>query len=367
MAAAGGGGDYASASSSSSLHDDDSSHSDSRDSGSSGSGESFEVTLDAHGRIAGAFTSKLNFNTRVLFFAPKNASSLKPYLSALVSDASKTFVQESFWLPANLKPRCALEAIAKEIYTVHTKDARDDIDTAASGAEWWVQLRTVGEKKETISFHFDKDEELVDTHGINVHPHISTVTYLTSRGAPTTILETTAGFSYEDDISASTVTRGTLSTPVAGKHLAFDGRYLHGAPSNLTPDEDECELRCTLLVNIWLNFKPTGIDLFPQEEIDALAAPSAVADLHLHDNGDVARRLTLGRQGGGRHSYHVHEYPFGPTGVEHLLRVPLPSLESKQHHASQGWTTLDLRFARECVASVQPNKPQASGKRRRTQ
>ena len=40
---------------------------------------------------------------------------------------------------------------------------------------------------ETIRFHWDKDEDLVDEQGIAVFPHLSTVTYLTHYGAPTVV------------------------------------------------------------------------------------------------------------------------------------------------------------------------------------
>lgn len=44
-------------------------------------------------------------------------------------------------------------------------------------AEWWCQLREGGDDhgKETIGFHWDKDEELLDEAGLNVFPQLSTV------------------------------------------------------------------------------------------------------------------------------------------------------------------------------------------------
>ena len=39
----------------------------------------------------------------------------------------------------------------------------------------------------SIGMHWDKDEDLVDQQGINIHPHLSTVTYLSDAGAPTLV------------------------------------------------------------------------------------------------------------------------------------------------------------------------------------
>lgn len=38
-----------------------------------------------------------------------------------------------------------------------------------------MQLREEGHEEEAIGMHWDKDEELVDAQGLNVHPHLSSV------------------------------------------------------------------------------------------------------------------------------------------------------------------------------------------------
>ena len=50
--------------------------------------------------------------------------------------------------------------------------------------------------------------------------------------------------------------RYMLSFPHAGKHVAFDGRFVHGA----VPLTDACTAgtRITFLANIWLNHIPLG-------------------------------------------------------------------------------------------------------------
>ncbi len=126
--------------------------------------------------------------------------------------------------------RCSLERLAREIFDHHTRGKK--FEPKRSGAEWWVQVRggatnKVNQKAENrpakksrtekspgsgetgdddsdnarsgsarsgssvpgdaqsgssvpgIGFHWDKDEDLVDSTGVNVNPQISTVTYVT--------------------------------------------------------------------------------------------------------------------------------------------------------------------------------------------
>jgi hypothetical protein len=118
------------------------------------------------------------------------------------------------------------------------------------GAEYWFQ-HLKNENCETtncdyIPWHYDKDEVLFFKDGIERHPDISTVTYLTGGNLPTVVFSST-----EDS--------ALVSYPRFGKHIAFSGRYLHGCPSllkyHLNSSED---YRVTFLVNIWLNSPPTA-------------------------------------------------------------------------------------------------------------
>jgi len=118
----------------------------------------------------------------------------------------------TFWVPATAEPRCYLEKMALEIFHHHVPKSPSSnffYDPDTSGAEWWVQLRPSppgtgrysmlasdddNDKddmaKSGISFHWDKDEDLRIMCGgsMYIHPHISTVTYLTDLGAPTMVL-----------------------------------------------------------------------------------------------------------------------------------------------------------------------------------
>ena len=203
-------------------------------------------------------------------------------------------------------------------------------DPNKSGAEWWVQIRPSPPKigryamlddnpdeisKTGISFHWDKDEDLPLLTGasIFVFPHISTVTYLTDYGAPTMVLGCRADNltgewivpgcrNAKDRPEDETPMEGFVSWPRAGKHLSFDGRYLHAAPPDLmeegrfveqtrlpelqttiTTENDETKeqdgtlklfrrrhRRVTFLVNVWLNYKPIDARMFPETMLDKM-------------------------------------------------------------------------------------------------
>jgi hypothetical protein len=153
--------------------------------------------------------------------------------------------------------------------------------------------------KSGISFHWDKDEDLRLAMGgdFYIHPHLSTVTYLTDLGAPTMALnyriDPTTGH-YIEPSSDGKNPAGYVSWPKVGKHLTFDGRLLHAAPGDLMKNEEfveQCKFkdgicddkkkyhilqrrhrRTTFLVNIWLNFKPINVTLFPEGMIDKLSS-----------------------------------------------------------------------------------------------
>lgn len=194
-------------------------------------------------------------------------------------------------------------------------------DPKSSGAEWWVQIRpsppsgrynllcpeetgdddndVLDDDRHGISFHWDKDEDLRLMAGGNlyIHPHLSTVTYLSNSGAPTIALNYKISPFNGEYETPPEVVEAFLSWPKKGKHLSFDGRFLNSAPSNLMKEGDferqinglkydhESEKldevtvkrihrrrrRCTFLVNIWLNYKPVNVGPFPESMIDKLS------------------------------------------------------------------------------------------------
>lgn len=83
-----------------------------------------------------------------------------------------------------------------------------------------------------ISFHWDKDEDLRLMAGGNLylHPHLSTVTYMTGLGSPTLVVNNRISpFSGEwmvpgEEGSDEKKVEGLVSWPTQGKHTSFDGR-----------------------------------------------------------------------------------------------------------------------------------------------
>ena len=183
---------------------------------------------------------------------------------------------------------------------------------AICGAEWWVQVRRVGASEgSTIAFHWDGDEACMRA-GVHVPPLLATVTYLGGAGAPTVVLPVAASErgvalaaadSAAADESAGTATacaRGAayLSRPVPGKHLAFDGRLLHGCPAEYslppatavgepaaaaegTPpaaEEGAGALRVSLLVNVWRCHRPLAAHRLPTELAARLSGDPDGAD-----------------------------------------------------------------------------------------
>lgn len=205
-------------------------------------------------------------------------------------------------------------------------------DPATSGAEWWVQIRPSppagrysmlykdddadGQDdmaKSGISFHWDKDEDLRLLCGgsMYIHPHLSTVTYMTDLGAPTMVLSRRVDPMTGENISEDSNTDGLICWPKRGKHLSFDGRYLHAAPSDLMEDgvfEKQCTFikegldkkeantlerrsrRVTFLVNIWLNYKPFNVSTFPDTMLSKLSKTDLFGELELFGGRAMARQ-----------------------------------------------------------------------------
>jgi len=269
-------------------------------------------------------TSVADDSNTILF--PNDGEKRTKLLDELLFDCEITdcaLLPRTFWMPATgMKPRCALEQCALEVFQHHVKEGVP-FDPKTSGAEWWVQIRPsppmgrynllvdadedkgdsseveVNLEKSGICFHWDKDEDLRLMMGGNmyIHPHISTVTYLSNSGAPTMALNyrvNTFTGEYMSPYETESVD-AYLSWPKKGKHLSFDGRFLHAAPSNLMKDgefenqikvsddiTDETERkketrrkrRVTFLVNIWLNYKPFNTEPFPETMMDKMTKPS---------------------------------------------------------------------------------------------
>mmetsp|Transcript_17215 Transcript_17215/g.26977 ORF Transcript_17215/g.26977 Transcript_17215/m.26977 type:complete len:589 (+) Transcript_17215:58-1824(+) len=222
--------------------------------------------------------------------------------------------KETFWMPAldemdcseqqqqpQKKDWCDLEILAREIYQHHVKSyCLDDGERAAApsgGAEWWVQYKESGSEKAPVDLHYDKDEIIAEKFGLGSFPTLSTVTYLTGRddagddsngNENTTDNEPTVIFSHiYDDDEDKPIEMMLLSHAVRGKHIVFDGRLLHGAPSNAAWNphakraSSPSSLRVTFLVNVWLTGKPAGVDILPNAiRAKVIAANDGVDKVH---------------------------------------------------------------------------------------
>jgi hypothetical protein len=188
--------------------------------------------------------------------------------------------KETFWLDPNIQDDqlSILEQLARQIYQYHKFTYQI---SSSGGAEWWVQVKTIeqasrtadttttsllftpGNPTEAVDLHYDKDEQLAEFFDLGSFPTLSTVTYLTQgqHSNPTLI------FPHRyDQAPDDFMTHMVVSHPKIGKHISFDGRLLHGAPSHPALRQQQYDeynyerttLRVTFLVNLWKN-KPCGI------------------------------------------------------------------------------------------------------------
>ena len=131
--------------------------------------------------------------------------------------------------------------------------------------------------------------------GEHVPPLLATVTYLGADGAPTLLLPATAderGIAEARPHAAPAA--AFFSRPRPGKHLAFDGRMLHGCPHEYaTPPPSGARgcggcgggcggRRVSLLVNVWTGHQPLAARPLPADVAALLSdspATCALGDL----------------------------------------------------------------------------------------
>lgn len=286
--------------------------------------------LDADGRTAPPVAAKaaptatpppsssagLNYRSQTVQTSIGGDSTDQGLLDELLLDceiADSALMPRTYWMAADARPRFTLEQMALDVFRYHVPSSFA-YDPAISGAEWWVQIRPfpaggryvmhaaadpdeddqLDMTKQGVSFHWDKDEDLRQITGGHtyIHPHLSTVTYLTSLGAPTLAINCRIHpLTGEWLPQASKKAEALVSWPRPGKHLSFDGRYLHAAPTDLLPAgvweeslkfEASAEAsvqrrltrrhrRVTFLVNIWLHYRPFNVQAFPDTMLDKMS------------------------------------------------------------------------------------------------
>lgn len=319
----------------------------------SGSSEvELDLSLDENGRIDCPASSALSFEFCVYndIFRDLRVANARLYtrrFASLCKDCRTLFTAgRSFFIRSDATPHLSLERLALDIFHSHIHESIE-YDPSKSWAEYWVQLRTHKPRKydndndkevkrnkrqrsevsieneaeaasmglsESVAFHYDKDESLTDQTNINVYPHISTVTYLSSCGAPTVICEHVGPSDNSSDLTAM-MDEMRVVFPSEGKHVKFDGRLLHGCPESMRFLEKE-EERLTFLVNIWIDYTPVdAIDKEMPSEAKKLFSCMMTPRLNWQDRCILpslkpSKPTTL------------NTFRFGPTGTEHSLTVP---------------------------------------------
>lgn len=295
-----------------------------------------------------------------------------------ISDSG--LMPRTFWMPAQgMKPRCHLEQMALDIFHHHVKDK--GYEPSCSGAEWWAQIRPSPEKtgryamhdddgdsmsRSGISFHWDKDEDLrLLTGGTTfIHPHLSTVTYLTDLGAPTLALNRRVHNLTGEWQENPGGDEGFVSWPQIGKHLSFDGRFLHAAPANLMEHgawEKQIELpegevtttqrrryrRVTFLVNIWLNYKPFETHPFPETMIDKMSGQDPETRNHIQfdtKNTPLCREVFLPRKDSEQRSF---TWPMGDCDSKECIEVQMPLHEVRAEATNGGSIRIKWKYSKD--------------------
>ena len=248
------------------------------------------------------------------------------------------------WISADEQPRFTVEALALAVFDRHWRRGAFEYsteDSQAAGVEFWFQTRTLSDADELgedggscILAHFDKDERAKEQYGVTVHPQLSTVTYLSDRGAPTLVTPLTIADAVEGPGRAEdgATLECELVEPAVGRHLVFDGRKLHAAfpslrrTSGATADGgDSVSTRVTFLANIWVGHRPLGIRRLPASVARAAGlspcTARAAAGLELRE-GDRARIAEIRPAGGTAPTEHT--LPF--SGGVGALRCSLPAV-----------------------------------------
>lgn len=302
-----------------------------------------EVTIDEYGRIGRFSDVGLKFGFRA--FPRALDAENESLMRKLMRDCAAAFKARSsssdgaysagntHWIGAMDKPRCLLDQIAQSIFAFHAGRAMatELADPKRCGAEFWT---LVMDTDDAVGWHWDKDYD-AEQDGVNLHPHVATVTYLSDLGAPTVFLEKTVRSPVVGAPIAGPIPRGYVSWPVAGKHVSFDGRWLHGAPDELRAaqavrgkDVAECQVpssgpgkrrggkrrkgganisarkrnretgkraarvaprRITFLVNVWLNRVPPGAIRIDEKLAKKLSPPLRKSPIQFAESTGLAK------------------------------------------------------------------------------
>jgi len=331
-------------------------------------GEEIDLTLDENGRIPGGTKERPQPPNLHFGFRSFMGTAMDPAcLPGLIEDSRVAFTArtqtggasysagETYFLPAASEPRTALESLAASVFRLHTQGLvpGEDYEPEISGAEWWTLVMS---GDDDVGFHWDRDYELEGGSGVLVHPHLATVTYLTAQGGPTIITDRVSPISSEEPLEGDISTM-LVSRPYPGKHISFDGRLLHGAPSEANVWQKGADRRgaggnrerVTFLVNVWLNHTPLSAAPLPK---------AALSRMKAGDSSAVSAATMLPSWHSSEELMTPHLVPSDTPIVEwkfqavakQALRVPYPK-EAMRGKQEEGLSAL-LTFPKDRTAAV---------------
>jgi hypothetical protein len=293
------------------------------------------------------------------------ASSSSPTSAAqLAEDCHRlaSLSKETFWIDQYATPRCSLEAVAQQVMKYHMQlHGLDGQHYRTLGAEYWCQVKDQDDTEDNIAsgvdIHYDKDEFLSEKLEIGVFPAVSTVTYLT---APSGSAATAVFMNKISDTVGAGMRGCLLSYPHVGKHISFDGRYLHGAPAALNKpvfdyhtkksgnggggskggqgkQSNSSNKRVTFLVNVWIRHRPLEALCLSQEQVDAInSVRGSSSDTYNGDGCAVIALSPLDASSGACTSIEVQEAQCRPPsegGSGEIVQIRVPFLGSDEEVA----------------------------------
>lgn len=178
-----------------------------------------------------------------------------------------------------------------------------------------------------------------------MYPHLGTVTYLTSLGGPTIVLDHVGSPNTNISSCIDNVSNVWLSEPREFKHFIFDGRFLHGASDSIFEgdevsrenENDSSRRRVTFLVNIWLNHIPIESKPLPSSVVRKLQLPLNLLNARLLDDDKLLRGIKAIDMKNISIDRHV-QWNFMCGNGKHVLRIPLPSSKDLRTELSESDT-----------------------------
>jgi hypothetical protein len=273
---------------------------------------------------------------------------------SLLIEQIKTLIKQSketFWLSATESPCCYLEQVCQAIGLYHLRRLCSNTSEMTellpiAGFEWWMQVKSP-ELSENfgVDLHYDKDEAMAEKYNLGLFPTISTVTYVTDQlSVPTMVLDCTASTPVGTGIRDC-----FLSLPIQGKHIAFDGALLHGAPCHLakfatlnwpvSSSSNALAERITFLVNVWIGHQPAtvqplSLSLSPSLSLSTLSLSSTSTSV-----AALTGEILLSESA-------VTERESAVENVSALLRVSVRSSDvyhedvEEEEDVDDGWLTI---------------------------